>query len=102
MLKGFLKIISTMLVLVMCIQMVPAQALGEVQTVEPGKIVESKPILSVSSSKDAAVVAELTEGRTAYTKEFLLSNGLHMATVYAEPIHYIKDGKWVPPVTRPS
>ena len=44
------------------------------------------------TAQPAEVVAELTEKRTEYTKEFLLSNGLHMAAVYAEPVHYEKDG----------
>lgn len=46
------------------------------------------------SIKTADVLFELTENRTAYTKEFLLSNGLHMAVAYPDQVHYEKDGKW--------
>ena len=99
MFKRFLRCISTLLVLVMLVNMVPVQALGQLQTGEIGEIGSMEPIttiptISTNSTESATIVAEVPEGRSEYTKEFLLSNGLHMATVYAEPVHYEKDGKW--------
>ena len=90
---------STLLVLVMLINMVPVQALGELQSGEIGQIggmesITTTPTGSADSAEPATIVAEIPEGRSEYSKEFLLSNGLHMATVYAEPVHYEKDGKW--------
>jgi len=40
------------------------------------------------------IVEEITENRTEFTKEFKMSNGLHMATVYANAVHFEKDGQW--------
>lgn len=99
MFKQFLRCVSTLLVLVMLVNMVPVQALGELQAGEIGQISGTKPItttptISTNSTESATIVAEVPEGRSEYTKEFLLSNGLHMSTVYAEPVHYEKDGKW--------
>ena len=99
MFKRFLRCMSTLLVLVMLINMVPVQALGELQSGEIGQIggmesITTTPTGSADSAEPATIVAEIPEGRSEYSKEFLLSNGLHMATVYAEPVHYEKDGKW--------
>ena len=99
MFKQFLRCVSTLLVLVMLVNMVPVQALGELQAGEIGQISGTKPItttptISTNSTEPATIVTEVPEGRSEYSKEFLLSNGLHMATVYAEPVHYEKDGKW--------
>ena len=95
MFKRFLRCISTLLVLVMLVNMVPVQALGELQVggINTGNI-ETKPNIWADSAATATIVAEVPEGRSEYSKEFLLSNGLHMATVYADPVHYEKNGKW--------
>ncbi len=99
MFKRFLRCVSTLLVLVLLVNMVPVQALGNLQTGNIGEIdgteqIETVPTGSSSSTEQATIIAEIPEGRSEYSKEFLLSNGLHMATVYAEPVHYEKDGKW--------
>ena len=46
------------------------------------------------SIKNADILFELTDNRSAYTKEYLLSNGLHMAVAYPDQVHYERDGKW--------
>ena len=94
MFKQFLRCVSTLLVLVMLVNMVPVQALGELQTGEIGQISGTDQIATPETAEPAVIVAEIPDGRSEYSKEFLLSNGLHMATVYAEPVHYEKDGKW--------
>ena len=43
---------------------------------------------------DVQIVDEIPEKRTKYTKEFLLSNGLHLATVYADAVHYESEDGW--------
>lgn len=89
-----LRCVSTLLVLVMLINMAPVQALGELQAGEIGQISGTEPITTPETAEPAVIVAEIPEGRSEYFKEFLLSNGLHMATVYADAVHYEKDGKW--------
>lgn len=44
--------------------------------------------------EDAYVVAEIEKKRTEYSKEFLLSNGLHMAIVYPDSVHYAAKSGW--------
>ena len=44
--------------------------------------------------KDAKIVMELTDRRTEYSKEYRLDNGLNLAVVYSEPVHYKENGKW--------
>ena len=90
MLKRLMKCISALLVLVLFVNMVPAQVLADLH-LDSTDQVEITP--AGSASKEVAIVQEITENRSEYSKEFLLSNGLHMATVYAEPVHYEKDGK---------
>lgn len=91
MFKRFLQCISTLLVLVLLVNMLPVQAFAALQ-LDSTEQVEIKPMEPISSK--ATIVQEISEKRSEYIKEFLLSNGLHMATVYAEPVHYEKDGKW--------
>ena len=84
--KRFLKLISTLLSLVLLFQLLPMQIFAAES--------QSESTASMQEATEAYVVAELTEERTAYSKTFRLSNGLHMATVYTEPVHYEKDGEW--------
>ena len=46
------------------------------------------------SIKEASVLYEVSSNRTAYTKEYVLSNGLHMAVSYPDQVHFEKEGKW--------
>ena len=89
MLKKFLKLCSFVLTVVMLLNMLPMQIyaleLEATDTVKP---------VTGEAFQDVTVLGELTEKRTEYTKEFRLSNGLNLATVYAEPVHYQEDGQW--------
>lgn len=40
------------------------------------------------------IVAELEEQREESTKQFLMSDHSVRAVVYAQPVHYMEDGKW--------
>lgn len=91
MFKQIIRSISTFLVVVMLFNMLPMQSFADLHLDSTDQI-EITP--AGSASKEVAIVQEITENRSEYSKEFLLSNGLHMATVYAEPVHYEKDGKW--------
>ena len=44
--------------------------------------------------EEVCVLEEITENRTEFTKEFMLSNGLHMAAVYPTAVHYQENGQW--------
>jgi len=88
--EKFFRYVSAFLALIMLVNIVPVQALGTAQS-DPA--MQAGTVTAADSTEDA-IVAELPEGRTEYTKEFLLSNGLHMAAVYDQPVHYEKDGKW--------
>ena len=78
--KTFLKITSTLLSLVLMLQLLPLQSFAA-ET-------QSESTAPAQEVKAAHVVAEMPEKRTEYTKTFRLSNGFQVAAVYAEPVHY--------------
>ena len=91
--KNFMRILSMVLIICMLCNMLPMQsfatektAVSEQQVLTPGDL--------KSESVTTQVIGEVTEKRTEYSKDFLLSNGNHVAAVYADPIHYEKDGAW--------
>ena len=87
--KSILRLLSVLLVLVMLVNMLPVSAFAA--TAETGSEMTSA---TQEVAKEASIVAELSEKRTEYSKEFRLSNGLHMAVVYGEPVHFEEDGAW--------
>ena len=48
----------------------------------------------IISVKPTQIVSEITEKRTEYAKEYMLGNGMRMAVVYPDAVHYQEDGKW--------
>ena len=92
MVNRFIKLLSMFLAVVLLVNMLPLGIFAEEFV---GSLSAQETVTTLQAQKsDTHVVAELTDKRTQYTKEFLLSNGLHMATVYADPVHYEKDGQW--------
>ena len=106
----FMKICSILLVMVLLFNMLPHRVLadmlsGEEPSLTPGSIAAGG-LSNLSEIKDASipiqeadiqeavVIGELTGKRTEYTKEFRLSNGLHMAVVYPDAVHYEADNGW--------
>ena len=85
----FIKLCSMILVLAMFIGMLPMDALA--QEYENASISSSQ---NLSVPADLEVVEEATEKRSEYVKQYKMSNGLFMAAVYPEPVHYEKDGSW--------
>lgn len=53
---------------------------------------DTQPELTTQSN--AQIVGEIPSKRTQYSKEFMLSNGLHLAAVYPDAVHYEEDGSW--------
>ena len=88
--KRFLRICSAVLILALLINLFPLQAfaLDNMDADDNATLIPSAP------SGPVEVVEEVIGKRTEYSKEFLLSNGLHMAAVYGEPVHFQKNGNW--------
>ena len=85
--KRFIKLLSLFLCIALLVQMVPAGALA-------AELSASDSVSADTSVEDAYVLEELVEERTEYGKVFRLSNGLHMAAVYNEAVHYADGGQW--------
>ena len=84
--------IAILLSLVLMIQMIPVQALAiEIETGAMGT--ESSGSLK-PEQEEAQIVAEVPSGRDEFQKEFILSNGLRMISIYGSAVHYEEDGEW--------
>ena len=96
--KGFLRICSLILTLVMLLNTLPTQSIAllwpEKSSTTPAASALQAPEADPFQSTQAYIVQELEEERTQYSKEFLLSNGLHMATVYPHAVHYETSSGW--------
>ena len=94
--KTFMRFCSMMLAMVLLFNMLPmsifASELQERQEIEDDITVDTE--TTSADLEDMYIVEEIIDGRTEYSKEYLMSNGLHMTTVYAEPIHYGENGEW--------
>ena len=94
MVNRFIKLLSMFLAVVLLVNMLPlgimAQDLQNSLSAKP-TVTET---VAEADTADAEIVAEIPEKRTQYSKEFQLSNGLRMATVYAEPVHYKTAEGW--------
>ncbi len=90
--RTFLKLCSLVLSLVMVFQLLPLNALAAELNLGDSADVSANP--SSSNSGDASIIAEITSRRSEYSKEYLLSNGSHLATVSGDALHYSKDGQW--------
>lgn len=84
--KNWIRMCSMLLVIVMLTNMLPVSAFAtgrqsrsEASTTANGATV---------GEEDVYVLDEVVQNRTKYSKEFRLSNGLNMATVYASAVHY--------------
>lgn len=80
------------LVVLLLVQMLPAEVLAAEQ-LEIGEMV-TIPTQKPATEEEVHIVGELTDKRTEYSKEYVLSNGLHMASVYSQAIHYQENGQW--------
>ena len=91
------RLLSTFIVLTLLVQMVPVQIFATEDETAPAITVEAAPMDKTEAatiSKDAKILEEITDKRTEYTKQFRLSNGLNMAVVYPEAVHYDDNGRW--------
>ena len=87
--KRSLRLLSLFLTVVMLFNMLPAAAWAA--EADTGSVVSAS---AQTGSKPGEIVEELPGKRTEYSKEFRLSNGLHMAAIYNDPVHYEENGQW--------
>ena len=97
--------ISVMLVVVMLINMLPLKALAidNNSTIEVGEepimqetipVIDSTDIEQIYEEQPAYVVEEDVSKRSEFYKEFILSNGLRLATIYPDSVHFEDNGQW--------
>ena len=95
----FLRLCSIALILALLINLLPAQAiarnLDEIRMADTsGQTLSEENASEESVASSAKIIAEIPEKRTAFTKDYKLSNGLHMSVVYPEVVHYEDNGQW--------
>ena len=92
-----MKTLCWILSLVLLVNLLPVQALAA--DLENGIFFSESENLQLemdtnASLVDVEVVGEVTENRTEFSKEYKLNNGLSLAVVYPEAVHYQKNGQW--------
>ena len=92
--KLWFKLCSLLLVAVLLANMLPLQTFAEQLNTEDMSLVNPGADTSEKETATGKIVEELTDKRTEYTKQFRMDNGLFIAAVYNDPIHYEKDGQW--------
>ena len=87
--KSIQRILSFLVAITLFINLLPANAFAaETNT---ATVTEST---SEENLENAHIVGEVIENRSEFSKEFILSNGLHMASVCAEAVHFEENGQW--------
>ena len=91
----FMRLLAFLLVVALLLQIFPANALAlsSLDHAETAPQVTEEPEETIAS-EIVHVLGELSEERTEFSKTYRLSNGLNMATVYPDAIHYEEDGSW--------
>ena len=89
--RRFMRICSLLLTVIMIFNMLPMHAMAE--ELKQGEM-DTEEVAQSVQQEDAQIVDEILEGRSEYIKEYQLSNGLHMAAVYDDAVHYEEDGQW--------
>lgn len=82
------------LVLALVINLLPAQVIALAWPASASGEASASGGEMTAGEDDAVIVSEVTEKRTEFSKEYKLSNGLHMAVLYPEAVHYAQDGQW--------
>jgi len=86
----WLKLCSLILTFALFVQMLPMSAWA----VDTDKEASASSQGQTLPMEEIKVLGELTERRTEYAKEFRLNNGMILAAVYSEPVHFEKAGAW--------
>lgn len=88
------RILSFFLALVFCLYSVPTEVLAA-ELESASRISQSEYARDFVDEETPDVVSEIISSRDEYQKEYILSNGQRLLTVYPTAVHYI----WAP---RPS
>ena len=95
--KRFFQICSFFLCIALLVGMLPMRIFAEAlqtETANTNAATASTQAETTPVQSDAVVVGEIVENRTEYSKEFRLDNGLVVAAVYTQPVHYQQEGQW--------
>lgn len=92
--KMFLKLCSSLLCLILLANMLPMSIFAEEFQQAIAQEATTPVTDEILSTEPMEIVNELPEKRTEYAKEYMLNNGMRMAVVYPDAVHYQKDGKW--------
>ena len=90
----FIKLLSMFLAVVLLVNMLPLGIMAQDLQNSLSANTTVTETVDEADIANAQIVAEIPEKRTEYSKEFLLSSGLRMAVMYAEPVHYQTDNGW--------
>ena len=93
-----IKFCCLLITMALLLQMLPVQVLGmqHAETAQENLLSEqiTKDDFAEASMAEVSIVEEIVEKRTQFSKEFLLSNGLCLAVVYPEAVHYENNNTW--------
>lgn len=88
------KVLSFLMALVFCLYLVPTEALA-VEVKKNALEAASEYARDYDPVDSPDIVSEIASSRDEYQKEYLLSNGQHLLTVYPTAVHYAdENGKW--------
>ena len=88
------KLLSALLVLALVVQLVPSQCFASGTSVLLDTANNDVIINTEDSISHSQVVGEDISRRDEFYKEFVLTGGLRLASVYPEAVHFEKDGLW--------
>ena len=92
--KLWLKTCSVAIILALLINMLPMGVFAQEFQESLSATEQAEMVKPEESAEEAYIVKEVTENRTEFSKEFQLSNGLRMAAVYADAVHYETENGW--------
>lgn len=88
------KVLSFLMALVFCLYLVPTEALA-VEVKKNALEAASEYARDYDPVDSPDIVSEIASSRDEYQKEYLLSNGQHLLTVYPTAVHYAdENGEW--------
>ena len=95
MVKKFCKLLSVLLVMALLVQLMPVNVLAAGGLTIGDMTADDNAVLQPPQAEPVPqILLELEDRRTARSKEFLMTNGLHMGVLYPEPVHYATDAGW--------
>ena len=88
--KKFTKACCYLLTFILLFNMLPLQAFATQLQTE----IAFTPVTEPQAEAQTEVLREIAENRSEYIKQFALSDGTYMATIYPNAVHYQQDGAW--------